>query len=84
MCEWKVECDRCGDGRVMERYWARQGGSVCNTNWQRRGVDKREGHRGIKWCKWYSDKFSEGWSYQMWVILDSSVYGMLNQPLRKY
>ena len=31
MYEWEVECDWCGDGRIVKSCWARQDGNICNT-----------------------------------------------------
>ena len=81
--DWEKEYDWCGDGRIVESCWARQDGSICNTNWRIIGKDKREGYRGIKWYKWHSDKILEGWGDRMWVILDSSVNGMPNQQSKQ-
>ena len=68
--EQEVECVWRGDGRIVKSCWARQDGSICNTNWRSLGIDKREGYIGIKWYYRYNDNISEGLGDRMWVIWD--------------
>ena len=46
------------------------------------GVNKIEGYREIKWFNRYNDNVLVCWCYRVWVIWESSLYGMQNQPLK--
>ena len=46
------------------------------------GVNKNEGYREIKLFNRYNDNVLVCWGYWVWMIWDSSLYSMPNQPLK--